>query len=465
MKHKICETCGKELKHGEVFTVNGKIECEDCANSKPCSVCGKMLKPKEIHFIDKKVLCQDCHKKQIQAENEKRENNRLLTINPIYNDKVMEYLLRDAPTRKNAEKMLKNGIISAIIFALIAAFNFFLGNKLTSGFNIVAIGACVFFAGSLFSVILSRKKLPDYNAVYKKYHDSFSHPVFSSPEAVQEAIDEIRNNYVFADDEIALSSKYFVQRGCLTNVIKTDDIIGVTNIAANELTGSYIHYLVIIDRFNNKVKIRYLKNPKEKINLAMGALGKYCVNSKCVMNGWISGQIPDSVKKHVAEFKRNNKGTKAQYEIDDISYIKEIKRSKAGAWVQYDVLLAARGYGWETILDWADYVAGEDVSKISKVAVALMPGMPETDYLNEYSQSGSFSKTEQLKIEKGLFTIGGLSKELGAPLQIVWLNQTNVLRFFTTTDDETLMTRYIETMIRRTFNTPDSMKLAKPVEE
>lgn len=152
-------------------------------------------------------------------------------------------------------------------------------------------------------------------------------------------------------------------------------------------------------------------------------------------------------------------------EIDDISYIQEMKHSKLDAWNQYDVLLAARGYGWEAILDWADYMANSDISRISKVAVSEMPGMPEKDCLNEYLQSGSFSNSEVFKNEKGLFAIGGISKELRAPVQIIWINQTRVLRFFTVTNDEVLMTRYIETMIRRTFNTPNSMKLAKPVEK
>jgi len=46
---------------------------------------------------------------------------------------------------------------------------------------------------------------------------------------------------------------------------------------------------------------------------------------------------------------------------------------------------------------------------------------------------------------------------------VVWFNQTRVLRFFTTIDDDTLMTKYIETVIRRTFGTEDAMKLAQPV--
>jgi hypothetical protein len=45
----------------------------------------------------------------------------------------------------------------------------------------------------------------------------------------------------------------------------------------------------------------------------------------------------------------------------------------------------------------------------------------------------------------------------------VWYNQTRVLRLFTHINDETLVTKYVETIIRRTFGTKDAMKLAKPV--
>lgn len=44
--------------------------------------------------------------------------------------------------------------------------------------------------------------------------------------------------------------------------------------------------------------------------------------------------------------------------------------SKLGNWEQYDVLLAARGYGWDMILDWADYMVQEDVENISKASLS-----------------------------------------------------------------------------------------------
>ena len=70
-----------------------------------------------------------------------------------------------------------------------------------------------------------------------------------------------------------------------------------------------------------------------------------------------------------------------------------------------------------------------------------------------------------LKEENGILSIGGISKALKGHVMIVWFNQSKSLRFFTMKDYEELMIRYVETMIRRTFNSPDAMKLARPVKE
>ena len=48
-------------------------------------------------------------------------------------------------------------------------------------------------------------------------------------------------------------------------------------------------------------------------------------------------------------------------------------------------------------------------------------------------------------------------------VKIVWYNQTRVPRLFTHINDETLVTKYVETIIIRTFGTKYAMKFAKPV--
>ena len=44
-------------------------------------------------------------------------------------------------------------------------------------------------------------------------------------------------------------------------------------------------------------------------------------------------------------------------------------------------------------------------------------------------------------------------------------NQTQILRFFTIIDNEELVKKYAETVIRRTFGTENEMKLGKPIPE
>ena len=152
--------------------------------------------------------------------------------------------------------------------------------------------------------------------------------------------------------------------------------------------------------------------------------------------------------------------------IDDISYIREMKHTRCGVWHQYDVLLAARIYGWDTIIYLASYLKDSDLEHISEVTVSPMLGVEGKNITEEFMESGEdFTKMATLKTESGVFSVAGMSNALKAPLKIVWMNQTNVLRFFTLLDNDNSMSRYTETMIRRTFNTEDAMKLAKPFEQ
>ena len=151
--------------------------------------------------------------------------------------------------------------------------------------------------------------------------------------------------------------------------------------------------------------------------------------------------------------------------LDDITFIRDMKHIPAGAWHRYDVLLAARGYGWDMMKDWADYMAEADLEHISQVTAGSL-GAQERDITASYSGNGSKCRnTPELNVEMGMLSIAGMSKALKAPMKIVWINQTQVLRFFTSSDDELMVKQYVETMIRRTFGTENAMKLGKPIPE
>lgn len=149
--------------------------------------------------------------------------------------------------------------------------------------------------------------------------------------------------------------------------------------------------------------------------------------------------------------------------LDDITFIQEIKHIPADPWHQYDVLLAARGYSWNTMIDWADDMAQADLDAVSQVTTGSL-GIQEKDITRSYQNNGGKgAQTPELRVEMGILSVAGISRTLKAPMKIVWINQTRVLRFFTFVDDEALMKKYVETVIRRTFGTENAMKVGKPI--
>lgn len=152
--------------------------------------------------------------------------------------------------------------------------------------------------------------------------------------------------------------------------------------------------------------------------------------------------------------------------LDDVTFIKSISHSMSGVWHQYDVLLASRGYGWDMMIDWAEYMNTSDLQGVSQVAVSDMMGGLEQELTDRYIAAGrKVASIEELQTERSSLSVAGLSATIGHPVKIVWINQTNTLRVFTTTGDEALVNKYVETVIRRTFGTPDAMKAAKPLPE
>lgn len=153
-------------------------------------------------------------------------------------------------------------------------------------------------------------------------------------------------------------------------------------------------------------------------------------------------------------------------ELNDESYIREMRHIR-GPWNQYDFLLAARGYGWAYVIDSANYVSKADLMNIGTLSLSLDQESEDIEYVDAYRENGSdIASMDELQKEGSMLGLGGASQALdGAPLKIVWINQTNLIRLMTPIDDEELMTRYAETLIRRSFNSEDAMKLARPYGE
>ena len=81
----------------------------------------------------------------------------------------------------------------------------------------------------------------------------------------------------------------------------------------------------------------------------------------------------------------------AESMLDDTSYIQEMKHlsGKDGnvVWQQYDILLAAQHYGWETMVDYAAYLESADFDNVESLTVADISDEPATDLTYVYNQS------------------------------------------------------------------------------
>ncbi len=162
--------------------------------------------------------------------------------------------------------------------------------------------------------------------------------------------------------------------------------------------------------------------------------------------------------------------SETKYEIDDITFIEVLNHTKNGAVTkdgaihQYDVLLATAGYDWEYMKSWAEYMINNELDiSYGSLCVAPIAGRKDIELIDKYHSTNNIMEIPELKNEWGVLSLGGISKRLKQPIRIFWYNQTQIFQVFTIIDDDDLMRRYIETVIRRSFGTPDEMKLAKPL--
>ena len=111
----------------------------------------------------------------------------------------------------------------------------------------------------------------------------------------------------------------------------------------------------------------------------------------------------------------------------------------------------------------AQDMADADLKPMDTLTCTLTLHGGEEEFIDEYRESGGKIAEVPgiLEEEWSSLAVGGRSRVLSALVKIVWFNQTRVLRIFSTAKDETLMMRYAETLLRRSFGTEDAMKLAK----
>lgn len=169
-----------------------------------------------------------------------------------------------------------------------------------------------------------------------------------------------------------------------------------------------------------------------------------------------------------ADPKAQNVQTKAggaEEFLDDVTFIRELRRTVFSGWQQYDILFAAQIYGWDWMIGMADYMGSTDLTAVSEVQVGEL-SISKTDITEAYRKNGcTMAGLAEAATERGMLSVAGISKVLAQPMKIVMMNQTRTLRLFTLVEDEQLIRKYAETMVRRSFGTENAMKLGKPIPE
>ena len=179
----------------------------------------------------------------------------------------------------------------------------------------------------------------------------------------------------------------------------------------------------------------------------------------------VAGNAPAPGDRPAAEEKKPDGEPKDAGMLDDVTFIRDMRSGMSGPWHQYDILLAARPYGWAAAVDWAAYMASADIHHIGTVTAGDL-GFAGRELIDAFRENGEdLKKMQELEYERGFLAIGGSSRTLSDLVKIVWINQTNTMRIFTMQDQKKRIRAYAETAVRRTFGTPDAMKAGRPIPE
>ena len=153
---------------------------------------------------------------------------------------------------------------------------------------------------------------------------------------------------------------------------------------------------------------------------------------------------------------------KVEY-LDDITFIQDMKHTPLESCHRYDILLAAQCYGWNFMVEWADYMGSSDLPKITEVIVGEFGGGRSNITEQFFQNNSKLSGLVEIEEEQGFLSIKGISTILKREIVLVWYNQTRAMRIFTLIDDEQLIMQYAESVVRWNFGTEDTMKLGKPI--
>lgn len=144
-------------------------------------------------------------------------------------------------------------------------------------------------------------------------------------------------------------------------------------------------------------------------------------------------------------------------DLDELSYIYDFTGSDANI---YSFMLTF-AMDWDYIRDSLEYLAKEDIIQIKELTVK---DKLNSDITNSFLNNGkNAAKTPELQSPKSTVILSGKSKRLKLPVTVIWFISSRMLRIFLPIENRDVAERYAETILRKSFNTNDSMKKAKPI--
>ena len=124
----------------------------------------------------------------------------------------------------------------------------------------------------------------------------------------------------------------------------------------------------------------------------------------------------------------------------------------AGMWQQYDFLIDGE-YGWNYILNSAQYIADVDLDYVGTVTVTWHTKWEQQkEYIEEVrANGGRIAGCVSLWKEGYMLGVGGFSRTLGCFVKIVWINHSRRLCIFISGDVRDDMKLFAHHVIRRDF--------------
>ena len=148
--------------------------------------------------------------------------------------------------------------------------------------------------------------------------------------------------------------------------------------------------------------------------------------------------------------------------LDDTSFITEVSVAQNGKQFLYTFHITS-GYGWDYIRDSVDHLFMQDLEQ-GTISLSVGDFDNDADITKNYLKG---KKTGDVALEwtreRGYAKIFGKSKSLHSFVSVIFYNQTQIINLFLPLENKKIATAYIETLIRRSFGTPDQLKLAQPI--